>query len=87
MTEQRTGEMEPGHDHRTGVICHLPEELTAQHTGKGVNFQVLEVNYIACIECFNPTFAAKTNIFFVCSFVFSSIQAQFVKRNKCVYVS
>lgn len=46
MTEQRTGEMEPGHDHRTGVICHLPEELSAQPTGKGVNSQVLKVNYI-----------------------------------------
>lgn len=45
MTEQRTGEMEPGHDHRTGVICHLPEELSAQPTGKGVNSQVLKVNY------------------------------------------
>lgn len=46
VTEQRPGEMEPGHDHRTGVICHLPEELTAQPTGKGVNSQVLEVNHI-----------------------------------------
>lgn len=34
--------------------------------------------YIACIECFYPTIAAKTNIFFVCSFVFTSIQAQFL---------
>lgn len=46
MTEQRTGEMEPGQDHRTGVICHLPEELSAQPTGKGVNSQVQKVTYI-----------------------------------------
>lgn len=35
-----------GHDHRAGVICHLPEELSAQPTGKGVNSLVLKVNYI-----------------------------------------
>lgn len=46
MTEKRTGEMEPEHDHSTGIICHLPEELSAQPTGKGVNSQVLKVTYI-----------------------------------------
>lgn len=46
MTEKRTGEMEPEHDHSTGIICHLPEELSEQPTGKGVNSQVLQVTYI-----------------------------------------
>lgn len=46
VTEKRTGEMEPEHDHSTGIICHLPEELSEQPTGKGVNSQVLQVTYI-----------------------------------------
>lgn len=46
VTEKRTGEMEPAHDHSTGIICHLPEELSEQPTGKGVNSQVLQVTYI-----------------------------------------
>lgn len=46
MTEKRTGEMEPERDHSTGIICHLPEELSEQPTGKGVNSQVLQVTYI-----------------------------------------
>ena len=56
--------MEPGHDHRTGVICHLPEELSAQPTGKGVNSQVLELNY--SVEGFCPTFVAF--VFYYCCF-------------------
>lgn len=46
VTEKRTGEMEPEHDHSAGIICHLPEELSEQPTGKGVNSQVLQVTYI-----------------------------------------
>lgn len=61
MTEQRTAGMEPGHDHRTGIICHLPEDLSAQPTGKGRNSQVLRVPSI--VSSFCPTFVAETNLF------------------------
>lgn len=74
MTEQRTGEMEPGHDHRTGVICHLPEELSAQPTGKGVNSQVLKVNYT--MSSASVLLLWLTQTYFVikslCSFVFNT---------------
>lgn len=61
MTEQRTAGMEPGHDHSTGIICHLPEDLSAQPTGKGRNSQVLRVPSIVSSLC--PTFVAETNLF------------------------
>lgn len=61
MTEQRTAGMEPGHDHRTGIICHLPEDLSAQPTGKGRNSQVLRVPSI--VSSFCSTFVAEINLF------------------------
>lgn len=63
MTGQRTGEMEPGHDHRAGVICHLPEELSAQPTGKGVNSLALKLNYI--VSKLLSYFCGKTQFCFV----------------------
>lgn len=79
VTEQRTWEMEPGHDHRTGVICHLPEELTAQPTGKGVNSQVLEVNYIVVRDSGPPLWLRLTFLFAV--FLLSSKQIHFLWKN------
>lgn len=77
MTEQRTGEMEPGHDHRTGVICHLPEELSARPTGKGVYSQVLKVNYIVSSASVLLLWLRQTCFFVIKSQGFSLVRGIF----------